>query len=653
MMSKQAGHFYEFGTFRLNRTERLLTRDGQEVPLTPKVFDTLLVLVENGGRVLEKNELISLLWPDSFVEESSLSQNISLLRKALADGTPERQYIETIPKRGYRFVAGVSEIHDTGESMSWHHQSVTRSVVEEEAATESEDASKAGMQAADGAPRARRAIPAWRRYALLACALLLPLTLAAYFYRPRRKSEVQSVRSIAVLPFRTVGAGGEAEVMGLGMADAIIIRLSKLQEPVILPTTSVFKYTTREQDALSIGRSLGVDAVLDGTVQCAGERVRVTVQLITSTDGKTLWSGTFQEQYSNIFAVQDSIAEQLGVALMPQLTNADKERLARHPTENAEAYQAYLIGLNFWNRRSLAKAIPYLEQAIAQDPNFALAHAILADCYFLNTAQRLLPLQPGESASRAETLAVRALELDETVAEAHAVIAGLKVIRKDYIGAETEYKRALELNPNVATIHVRYGYFLFNSLQMEAALREMKRAQELDPVSATTNGALGYMLLMSRNYDEALKFARRADELDPTLPSVMVILGDVYLQKGMIDEALAVFRRLETQNRTTGQQFITYALSKSPRRADAQKALPDLVALADQGRVSPYNLAMIYGALGEKDKAFAWLKKTDGGPQTRALLRFDPDLDSLRSDERFALFASQYERAISYASPRP
>jgi Tfp pilus assembly protein PilF len=338
------------------------------------------------------------------------------------------------------------------------------------------------------------------------------------------------------------------------------------------------------------------------------------------------------------------------MALMPQLTNADKEHLARHPTENAEAYQAYLIGLSFWNRRALPKAIPYLEQAIAQDPNFALAHAILADCYYLNAMQRTFPLKPRESAERAEKLAVRALELDETVAEAHAVMAGLKVARKDYLQAETEYKRALELNPNVATIHVRYGYFLFNNLQLEGALREMRRAQELDPVSATTNGALGYMLIMSRNYDEALKFARRADELDPTLPAVMVILGDAYIQKGMIEEALAVFRRLETYNRTTGQQFITYALSKSPRRADAQKTLPDLLALAGEGRISPYTLAMIYGALGEKDEAFAWLKKADSTPQTRALLRFDPDLDSLRSDERFANVAAQYERVISSAS---
>ncbi len=643
-MSKQAGHSYEFGPFCLNTTERLLARNGLEVPLTPKVFDTLLVLVENSGRVLEKNELMSALWPDSFVEESSLSQNISLLRKALADGAPERHYIETIPKRGYRFVADVSEIHAHDEGMISHGRNGTRNVVEAVAGSESEPAPEDRTQVAPDAPPARRTTSSWRSYTLLTCALLVLLSLAVYLNRPRRKSEVsQRVRSMAVLPFTTVGVGDEAEVMGLGMADAIIIRLSKLQEPVVLPTTSIFQYKTRRQDARSVGRALGVEAVLDGTVQCAGERVRVTAQLIASADGKTLWSGTFDEQYSNIFAVQDSISEQLGLALMPQLTNADKEHLARRPTQNTEAYQSYLLGLNFWNRRALAKAIPYLEQAIAQDPNFALAHAILADCYFLNVAQQSFPLKSAESLARAEKLASRALELDETVAEAHMVRAGLKTNMRDYPAAETQYKRALELNPNLATSHVRYGYFLFGSLQLEGALREMKRAQELDPVSANTNGALSYMLLMSRNYDEALKFARQADELDPTLPAVMVILGDAYVQKGRFDEAVAVFRRLEKQNRTTAQQLLTFALSKSPRRADARKALPDLLALAAKGQVSPYNLAMIYGALGEKDQAFAWLKKVDGAPQTRALFRFDPDLDPLRSDSRFATLMAQDE----------
>jgi DNA-binding winged helix-turn-helix (wHTH) protein/TolB-like protein/Flp pilus assembly protein TadD len=638
-MNRQTPHFYEFGPFRLNATERLLLRDGSEVPLTPKVFDTLLVLVENSGHVLEKQELFSTLWPDSFVEETSLTQNISLLRKVLGEEEAGRRYIETLPKRGYRFVAPVREKYEAGAELALLPvgASAPPAPGEDTVAEVGEivNAPPPAPAASRGRAWVARARP-WH-YAIVICALVLPPAIAVFINRGvRPPTPVVQARSIAVLPFKTIGAEDETEVVGLGMADAIIIRLSSLQQPTILPISSVFKYAKREQDVLAIGRALGVDAVLDGTVQQADGRVRVTAQLISLADGKTIWADKFDERHSNIFAVQDSISAQLVEALAPQLTEADRERLARRPTENAEAYQSYLLGLTFWNRRAIAKAIPYLEQAVAQDANFARAQAILADCYFLSISD-----QPGsasaEMAARAERLSNRALELDATLAEAYIVVAGLKVRQRDYEAAAAAYKHALELNPNFATAHIRYGYFLFAQAELDAALHEMQRAQALDPLSAVTNGALGYMLMMARDEDEALKFTRRAYDLEPNQLANQVNLCEAYIHKGLYEEAVVLSREVEAQDRPTARLLFAYARAAAGHHAEAQLSVTELLRPGVREKVGPYNLALIYGVLGDKDKAFRWLDRVDALPMTRALLRFDPDLDSLRTDPRFTV----------------
>jgi DNA-binding winged helix-turn-helix (wHTH) protein/TolB-like protein/Tfp pilus assembly protein PilF len=653
-MSKEPLHLYEFGPFRLDATDRRLLREGAAVPLTPKVFDTLLALVEAGGRVVGKDELMRALWPDTYVEENSLTQNISVLRKALGEDAATRQYIETVPKRGYRFVAEVRAV-----SLDWPPQTngqnggqngvVATPAQPSASPTPNATANSAHAKGPANVVAQQPPAPAhrqrhWRAYALTAAALLASLTFVAFRWRtqPRPASAPGlAARSVAVLPFKTFGPESEQELLGLGMADALILRLSKLEQPTVLPTGTIFKYTKRDRDALAVGRELGVDAVLDGTVQHAGDQVRVTAQLIRLSDGQTLWSGKFDEQYRDIFAVQDSISEQLAGALTPQMTRGTGMQTARRMTQNTEAYQAYLMGLYFWNlsgKEGVTKAVPYFERAVALDSNFALAYAYLADCYYFDAAVRYGLASYDESLKRAHEHVARALAFDETIAEAHATLAGLKTLAEDYRTAEVEYKRALELNPNFALSHNRYGVFLFHFADLDGAVRELRRGQELDPVSRVTNSALANMLLFARAYDDSIKYASRALEIDADASFARLVLGEGYLLKGRYDEAIRQFnemieRRAPERHLLLAKIDLINAYAAAGRRAEAEQVLKEL--LQSPAQPIPYSYATAYASLGDKDKAFAALAQEKPTRFRLATYKFDPFLDPLRADPRF------------------
>jgi len=653
-MCKHVSHVYEFGPFRLDAAERLLTRDGAPVPLTPKVFETLLMLVENGGRVVRKDELMSLLWPDSFVEESSLTQNISLLRKALTDGVAGRQYIETVPKLGYRFLPQVRAVcEEGGEAGAGRPTAADGADIAEGAR---QHAAALALTRLPEAGRARRRLA--HHYLLAACALLAAAAAGVYLWRargPEGERGISGVRSVAVLPFKTLGGEGESELLGLGMADALILKLGSLERPRVLPTSSIFKYTGREGDALSAGRELGVDAVLDGTVQRAGERVRVTARLIRLGDGRTLWAGTFDRPYDDIFALQDSISEQLAASLVPQVCGGGARGLPpRQLTRSTEAYESYLLGLNFWNRRTvdgLTKAIHYLRDAIEKDPDFAVAHAVLADCYYLNAIRGYNILPAAASLAQARASAARALELDGGAAEAHTVMAGLKTFEHDYEAAARSYERALELNPNFATGRVRFGHFQFAQGRLGEALQEMRRAHELDPLSPTTNGALSYMLLMSRDNGEALKYARRAHELEPGAFEHQTTLGEAYIANGMFDEGIEVFRRQAAHDASLSRQFLIYAYLAAGRREEGRAMLDDFLRSPDSARAPRYNLAIFYAQLGERDRAFEWMGEVHPNPYNLSMLKFDPQLDGLRADPRFGATLRRLEERARRDAP--
>lgn len=648
-MNKKAGRLYEFGPFQLDVSEHRLLHREEIVPLTPKVFETLLVLIEHSGHVIQKNELMMRLWPDSFVEESSLTQNISLLRKALSEAG-EQQFIETVPKLGYRFVAPVKVLEVNGAGS-------------EDDTPRPPDEPRNNALVSHSETRAR----GWsRNWAMLSGATLLLLTIAIggiYLLRTKTRpsgfSSEERVRSLAVLPLKSLASNGSDEYLGLGMADALIVKLSNFEQFNVRPTSSIIKYAGHDFDSRSVGRELGVDTVLDGTIQHVDDRVRVTVMLLSVRDGKTLWSGKFDERRTDIFALQDSISEKLASVLQLQLATGKQAQLNKHFTENAEAYGDYAMGLYFWNKRSkdgLAKAIDYFQKATDADHNYALAYAMLADTYCLTIFYDSNITPSSDVIRKAEDAVVRAIQLDDTLAEAHAAMGLLKTYKSEFPAAEQSYRRAIELNPNSAIAHYRYAFNLLSGLQNDDAMREMQRAQELDPISLPINTTLAGCLLYGGQYDEAIKYSKLALEVDPQFGLARVNLGEAYEWKGMHNEAIAEYTKLSQQQgfRLYGKLGLAFASARSGHQEQARRLLGEVKSEVTSEEAFfdlPLQIAAAYGVLGEKDEAFVWLEKAVASFHARRFdLRYSRQLNTLKEDLRYEQILRRHELTRSLAS---
>jgi serine/threonine-protein kinase len=448
-----------------------------------------------------------------------------------------------------------------------------------------------------------------------------------------------TLRAIAVLPFRPISSVGRDEYLELGMADALITKLSSIGEIVVRPTSSVRKYTDLEQDSTVAGRELRVESVLEGSIQRRDNRLRVTARLVSVEDGHTLWAGKFDEDFTDIFAVQDSISEKVASALALKLTGEEKERLTKRYTENTAAYQLYLKGLHFFNRRSVEgynKAIEYYQQAIEKDPDYALAYAGLADCYANCSFAELLPR---EAIVKARAAATRALEIDDTLAEAHNALGHVKVnLDWDWLGAEQEFKLALKLNPNYIEAHHRYAHYLVAMGRFEEALAESLRGLEIDPIDLSMNTHLGWHYLMARQDDLAIEHSKKTLELDQSFVRARLYLGQAYERTGMYQEAIAEIQKVRTlygeSQIATG--LLGHAYAVAGMRDEAQKILEELQEQSQREYVLPYNRAIIYIGLGEKDQAFEWLEKAaEDRSDDLIYLNVDQIFDPLRSDPRF------------------
>jgi len=644
-MGQQTERLYEFGPFRINAMKRALLRDGEVVPLTSKVFDTLLMLVEHSGQIVQKDEMMTALWPDTIVEENNLTQHISMLRKALGERANEHRYVVTVPGRGYSFVANVKEVREAGSDivLQQHTRSSITIDVEEEQDEVSEPPTTEGRKhlasaVASAGDRRRRVFSA-----VLTLSVLLAVLIAVSAYKwfvhksEQRGGSTAAAKSIAVLPFKDLNAASEGDYLGSGMTDTLIAKLSNVRQIAVRPTSAVMKYAGASPDTVAAGRELGVDSVLEGTVQRSGDRVRVTVQLLSVGDGKPLWAQSFDERLTDIFAVQDSISEQVTRAMLVKLNGEERERLKNRETENIEAYQAYLRGRHFWNKRNedgLKRSIQYFQQATDIDPVYAAAYAGMADAYSVLVHYGFASPSPEESLQKAKAAATRALEIDDTLAEAHASLGLIKAYYEhDNLGAEREFRRALELNPNYATAHHWYSDYLAMVDRPAEAMAEIRRAQELDPLSPIINTTLGERLYYARQYDEANEQFRRTLEIDPDFFLARNLLGLGYEQKGMYEEAIAEMTKAKEQS-GGGVRYLaalghTYAVSG--RGGDARKVLNELLKT---GPESSFELAVIYAGLGDKRQALEWLQRSHT-KHSVGLLKADPRLDGLRSDPKF------------------
>ena len=641
-MSRPAKCLYEFGPFRLDPAEHVLVRDGEPVALRPKEFAVLVALVENHGHALTKDELLQAVWSGQLVEEGNINRQISALRKALGETSDEPQYIETIPKVGYRFVAPVREIRDRSADMVLERHTIARIITEEEVLDGRGEAEPPtgpkALPASGGEEANRRRSLALAAVVVLLAGLTLALTYAWSSRKSREAKTVAAVRSLAVLPFKPIGAGEEDEYLGLGMADALITKLSNIRELNIRPTSAVRKYDTPGPDPVAAGRELRVEAVIEGSVQRVGDRIRVTVQLVRVGDGAPLWAEKFDEQFTNIFAVQDRISEQVARALTPG--GAGRELLTKRYTENSEAYQLYLKGRYFWNKRTvegLNKGIGYFNEAVEKDPSYALAYVGLADSYSLLSDYGGLP--PKQTYPQAKRAAERALELDERLAEAHAALAFIRAAYDwDWAGAESGYRRALELNPNYETAHQWYAEYLSGQGRHEEAIAEIRRAKEINPVSLIVNAVEAWVLYHAREYDQAIAQAQKVVEMDPYFAEVYEYLKRCYDQKGMYKEAIAA---RQMRRRLAGYDAEeTEALREAAAATSAgvywRKRLEQDVEESKREPSTPFDMAEIYAQLGEKDRAFAWLERAyEERSFLMMYLKVAPKLDPLRSDPRF------------------
>lgn len=629
--------FYEFGQFRFAPQRRSLLRSGEAVTVQPKALELLAVLLERRGQELEKDVLIDLLWPNQAVEESNLTVTMSVLRKALGERAQSPEFILTLPGRGYRFVGDVREVGDEPETLVIQQSRVSIVVEEEEddGKVERLGDSEMGRKEHLLTPSPPRFVTP-SRLAIATLSLVL-LTGGGYWWRTRQSaiSAPQStIKTLAVLPFKTLNPATQENILGVGLTDVMITRLSNVGSLAVRPTNSVLRFT--DQDPLQAGRDLRVDTVLDGSVQQIGDRVRVTMRLLRVSDGQPLWAYQCDEFCNDVFKLQDTISEQVTGKLALQLTGAERQRMTRRYTDNLAAYQAYLRGryhtLQFTpegNRQAIAE----LNEALRLDPNYALAYAGLADAY---TGASEWLLAPREALGQARAAAEKALALDDTLAEAHAAL-GHVMLHQFNPAAETQFQRALELSPNSVAARFFYSeYFAFAANDAGKAIENLRRVQQLDPLSPTAGSFIVWAYLIARRNDEALREAKKTLEIEPQNPFSRLMLALAESALGKRAEAIAELEKLKPMMPTSqlmGALGREYALAG--RRDDALKALGELNQMAKQQYISPFDLALIYTALGDKDQAFAYLEKArEDQSEWLGLLDRDARLDSLRTDAR-------------------
>lgn len=575
---------YDFGPFRLDVTEHILFRAHKPVPLSPKAFDTLLVLVRNSGHIVEKEKLLRSVWPETFVEEATLAQNIFTLRKALG-GTKGEQYIQTVPKRGYRFVATVTEVTDQDASLPTNQAgTVTESIRHE-------------------------------------------ITIGD-----------QAIHTLAVLPLINAEADPNSEFLSDGITESIVNSLSPLSELRVVACSTVFRYKGREIDPQAAGRELGVEVVLVGRIIHFGEHLFIRMELVDVINGWQLWGDEYREKISEMQKLQGMVARDVAKNLRLKLTPEEEQQLLKPRTDNAEAYQFYLKGRSFLNTRTeegYKQAIDCFEQAIETDSGFALAHSGLADSYILFDFYGLK--SPWETIPKARKAAIRAVELDKGLAEAHTSLGVIKLVYdRDLVGAERELKLAIRLNPKYAHAHDGYAHCLLEMGQIEESLAECKLALKLEPLDLEINQHLGWCYLLAQDVDRAIEQLHKTLELGPDFYRARILLGIAYGRKKEFSEAISHFVQANAIAKTPVLSgFLGYIFALAGKK-EALEILDDLLEESKQNYVPPFSLALIYTGLGKQDEALDWLQKAFvEHSHWRGWLSMIPELDSLRSHPRF------------------
>jgi DNA-binding winged helix-turn-helix (wHTH) protein/tetratricopeptide (TPR) repeat protein len=630
-------HSYRFKSFRLDVEERQLVHNNSPVPLTPKAFDVLAVLVERSGHLVEKDELLKLVWADSFVEEANVARIVHTLRRVLGEDENGNKFIETVAKKGYRFVAKVTEVSEPtalkqangNEQSSIAVENLTTS--DFTAATDRTETRNDKAAASEPAPKTR--VILFGVGFLTAVFLLLMLS---FNFQSDSAGGSKKIKLIAVLPLKPIDTTNRNELYEIGIADSLIYRLSSMKGFIVRPLSATRKYANLEQDALAAGRDQQVDYVLASNYQIADGKIRITAQLFNISSGQIEETYKSEKDAANVFAVQDAIASEVGNLLQARFGTTSRSTLATRGTNIEEAYRLYLQGKNLTakrNPRDAKKAVEYFEQAIQLDPNYATAFAGMANAYI--SSAFLGGGLPREEYEKAQKAVKKALELDDNLAEAYSIRGAIKYgYDWDFDEAERDFQHAVELDPN-SYVEDRPNY-LINRGRFDEAIAVVEKQLEIDPNSIVLQRHLGRVLYFARRYDEAIVQLKRVIELDPDMWTAYGLLWLAYEMKG--DYAGAYMTFIENQKRNNPELVEIY--QKAYETAGWEGVRRKKLEIDKQDENKPnsnhFTIARQYALFGDKEQAFVYLNKAieRRHPQV-LLLSVDPTFDSLRGDPRF------------------
>jgi TolB-like protein/DNA-binding winged helix-turn-helix (wHTH) protein/Flp pilus assembly protein TadD len=646
---------YHLGEFELDPSVHLLSRGTTPTPLSRKPFEVLLYLVKERHRVVTRHELVEQFWSGHEVYEENLTKCISELRKALGDQQKPHHCIETIPAVGYRYIGVVEEATPPRESITINNENADAAAPaapertpDTPADAEVLETESVPVEFRSQTTSATRPRPSALIMTLIACLALGAVALSVYWFKGGSKTAATSsaaIHSLAILPFELISEQSRDEFLGLGMADALITKLSNIVQVSVLPTGSVRKYASLTQDPIAAGKELMVDSVLEGTVQKQDQRIRVTVRLLRVSDRSFLWGETFDEQFADTFSLQDSISEKVAQALAVRLNGPEKAQITKGNTDNGEAYQLYQAGRYSWNKRTedgLLKSIGFMEQATKANPQYATAYAGLADAYIAASNFNLLP--PEEVYPKAKSAARKAIQIDNTLGEAHAALAfSTMLFDWNWADSEREFRKAITLSPNYGAAHQWYAVGLASAGRFDEAVAEARKAQRAEPLSLFINAGVGWISYFAREYDRTIAECTKTLEMEPGFAPAHVYRGMAYEQKGMFDNAIADLEAAsDSQGRPSFSGALGHAYAVAGRKAEARELLRDLKESSAKHYFPPYHLALIYAGLGQTEEALNLLEKAYEEHYPWLIhLNVDPRLDSLRSEPRFKNLVSR------------
>jgi TolB-like protein/DNA-binding winged helix-turn-helix (wHTH) protein/Tfp pilus assembly protein PilF len=620
-----------FGTYEVSLQSGEVRKAGLRIRVQQQPLKLLEILLEHPGEVVTREELRSRVWPNESFGDFDQALNIAIgkLRSALGDSAENPRFIETLPKRGYRFIADVSVFDADARPKK----------LESVAGDPSDTVPGNTLQGAGLAlaPKRRRWLT---RGLIVAVALVLSWAILSVWLFRSRAPAPTGIRSIAVLPLENLSGDASQNYFADGMTDELITDLAQISALRVISRTSVMVYKGARKPLPQIARELNVDAVVEGTVLRSGDQVRITAQLIEASTDRHLWSQSYKGELRDTLALQNRVAGAIADQIRINLTPREQAALKNVKVVNPEAYESYLKGRYFWNKRTadgLKVALAYFKQAIEEDPKYAQAYSGLADTYALLGDWQYAVMTPKEAFPKAKVAAIKALELDSSLGEAHNSLAFvLDGFDWDFDSAGKEFQRAIELNPGYATAHHWYAWHLSLLGRFDEAIVEMKKAENLDPLSLIINADLAELLDLAHSYDESIRQSRKTIEMDPNFGLAHNQLAQAYLQKHMYDEAVGELQEAVkfSGDSPTCIANLARAYVASGMRGEAVNLLGDLKKRSNPGYSNASEIAMIYASLGDRDQAMNWLEK---GYEERfnpgVLLR--PGFDPLRSDPRF------------------